>query len=164
MWHALFQASAAMHMRSSLVLDVRQRRLVRTDVSGQHVGPIFKGQAVQEDLDCVTLEAGTDRLSRNVGTYQSTLPNIPEERRSNLKVLFSKRWIRHKNNTSLGQIPVSSTITMMSLYQVLADEYAVVPFGWGTYCNGSSGRCSLCATTHAIWRITTTRRTNLLVY
>ena len=80
-----------MHMRSSLVLDVRQRRLVRTDVSGQHVGPIFKGQAVQEDLDCVTLEAGTDRLSRNVGTYQSTLPNIPEERRSNLKVLFSKR-------------------------------------------------------------------------
>jgi len=79
MWRALFQASAAMHKRSSLVLDVRQRRLVRTDVSGQHVGPIFKGQAVQEDLDCVTLEAGTDILSRNVGTYQSTLRNMPED-------------------------------------------------------------------------------------
>jgi len=53
---------------------------------------------------------------------------------------------------------------MMSLYQDLADEYAVVPFYWETYCIGSSGRCSLCVTTHAIWRITMTRRTNLLVY
>ena len=41
---------------------------------------IFKGQAVQED--CLTLEDGTDRSSRNVAKYQSTLCNIPEERRS----------------------------------------------------------------------------------
>jgi hypothetical protein len=32
-------------------------------------------------LDCLTLEGGTDRLSRNVGNYQSTLRNVPEERR-----------------------------------------------------------------------------------
>jgi len=91
MRHALFHASAAMHMRSSLFLDVRRRRLVHTDVAGQCVGPIFKGQAVQEGLDCVTLETGTDRLSRNVRTYQSMLPNIPEKRRFRLKVLFSKK-------------------------------------------------------------------------
>jgi len=32
----------------------------RTDVSGQPIGPIFKGQAVRRD--------GTDRLSQNAGT------------------------------------------------------------------------------------------------
>jgi hypothetical protein len=32
----------------------------------------------------LTLEDGTDRLSRNVGNYESTLRNIPEERRSPL--------------------------------------------------------------------------------
>jgi hypothetical protein len=37
-----------------------------TDVAGQHNGPIFKGQAVQEG--CLTLEDGTDRLYWNVGT------------------------------------------------------------------------------------------------
>ena len=31
-----------------------------------------------------TLEDGTDRLSRNVGHYQSTLRNIPQKRRSHL--------------------------------------------------------------------------------
>jgi hypothetical protein len=30
-------------------------------------------------LDCLTLEDGIDRLTRNVGKYQSTLRNIPEE-------------------------------------------------------------------------------------
>ena len=30
------------------------------------------------------LEDGTDGLPRNVGNYQSTLNNIPEERRSHL--------------------------------------------------------------------------------
>jgi hypothetical protein len=32
-------------------------------------------------LNCLTFEDGTDRLSRNVGNYQSTLRNTPEERR-----------------------------------------------------------------------------------
>jgi hypothetical protein len=30
-------------------------------------------------LDCLTLEDGIDRLTRNVGKYQSTLRNITEE-------------------------------------------------------------------------------------
>ena len=33
-----------------------------------------------------TLEEGTDRLSRNVGKYQFTLRNIPEE------ISFKPRW------------------------------------------------------------------------
>jgi hypothetical protein len=45
------------------------------------MGPIFKGQTVQEVW---LLDYGTDRLCRNVGNYQSTLRNIPEERRSYL--------------------------------------------------------------------------------
>ena len=38
---------------------------LRTDVSGQPIGPIFKGQVFGH----LTLEGGTDRLSWNVGSY-----------------------------------------------------------------------------------------------
>ena len=65
-----FQASAAVYMSSSLFWEFTQRRLV---VCYRRFGTtyrsIFKGQAVQEDL---------------VTNYQSTLRNIPEERRSHL--------------------------------------------------------------------------------
>jgi hypothetical protein len=37
-----------------------------TDVSGKHVGPIFKGQEVQE-VHFLTLEDGADTFFRNVG-------------------------------------------------------------------------------------------------
>jgi hypothetical protein len=69
-------------MRSSFFWDVTHRTLVVTVVSEQLIDPIFKGQAVQDD--CVTVEDGTDRLSRNFGNYQSRLRNIPEERRSHI--------------------------------------------------------------------------------
>jgi hypothetical protein len=36
-----------------------------TDVSGQNIGPIFKGQIV---LGLFNVEDGTEKLSRNVGT------------------------------------------------------------------------------------------------
>jgi hypothetical protein len=49
-------------MKSSLFWDVTQRLLVVTDVSGQPIGPIFKGQ----EGSTLTLEDGTDKLSRNV--------------------------------------------------------------------------------------------------
>jgi hypothetical protein len=49
-----------------------------TDVSGQRIGPIFKGQEVQEkkffSLDFLALEDGTDTLSRNVGKELSLDP------------------------------------------------------------------------------------------
>jgi hypothetical protein len=67
-------------MRPSLVWDVTQHRLVVNDVSGQTTGTMFKDQGDQSK-DCLTLEDGTDSLSRNVGNYQSTLCNIPEGRR-----------------------------------------------------------------------------------
>jgi len=35
-------------------------------------------------LDLLTLEDDTDRLPQKVGKYQSTLRNIPEERRAHL--------------------------------------------------------------------------------
>jgi hypothetical protein len=39
-----------------------------TDVSGQHIGRIFKGQDVQEEKkDFLALEDGIDTLSRNIG-------------------------------------------------------------------------------------------------
>jgi hypothetical protein len=40
--------------------------------------------SVKKFLDCLTLDDGTDSLSRNVGLYPPTLRNIPEERRHHL--------------------------------------------------------------------------------
>jgi hypothetical protein len=53
-------------MRSSLFCVVAEGRLiVISDVSGQPIGPIFKGQPE----NCLTLEDGTDMLLRGVGKY-----------------------------------------------------------------------------------------------
>jgi len=58
-------------MRKYFVWDFRSSAMLRSvhwllfgDVSGQSIGPIFRGQAVWFGL----FEGGTDRLSRNVGT------------------------------------------------------------------------------------------------
>jgi hypothetical protein len=42
--------------------------LLGTEVSGQTIGPTFKGQAAQEEffVHCLIFEDGTDELSRNV--------------------------------------------------------------------------------------------------
>jgi hypothetical protein len=59
------------------------------DVLGQPIGTIFKGQAIQKELDCfdrLTIENGTDGSSEtSVTNYQSTLRNIPEERKPNFR-------------------------------------------------------------------------------
>jgi len=56
--------------------------LLAADVLEEPVGPIFKGQAVRDDLDCFTLEDGADRLSRNVANcYYPTWRKILEEQR-----------------------------------------------------------------------------------
>jgi hypothetical protein len=44
----------------------------------------LSGSSVPTFRDFLTLENGTDKLSRNVGTELPTLRNIPEERRSHL--------------------------------------------------------------------------------
>jgi hypothetical protein len=41
-----------------------------TEVSGHPVGPIFRDQAVQ---NCLTLEDGTNRLTRNFGKFTNLL-------------------------------------------------------------------------------------------
>ena len=47
-----------------------------TDVSGQHIGPMFRGQIGFY----LALEDGTETLSRNVGKkYHSTLRKIPKQ-------------------------------------------------------------------------------------
>jgi len=74
--------------RSSHMLFSVDSKLV-TDILGQPIAPTFKGQAIKKNwtawtLDRLILEDGADRLSRNVGNYQSALRNIPEERRSHI--------------------------------------------------------------------------------
>jgi hypothetical protein len=68
-------------VRSEIVWDFTQRRLVVTDILGQLISPIFKGQAVQEEF-CLTLEGGTERLDcpeKSVRNHPSTLHKISEE-------------------------------------------------------------------------------------
>jgi hypothetical protein len=58
--------------------------LLVADVSGQSIGPVFKGQAVRGEsfLDYLTLEDGPNNLAETLETNcKSTLHNNPEERR-----------------------------------------------------------------------------------
>jgi len=75
------------NVRSSLFCDVMQQGLVvsYTDISGQSIGLIFRGQAVS--LDCLNVEDVAKRLFRNTGNYQSMLYNITE-----VKVSFTPWW------------------------------------------------------------------------
>jgi hypothetical protein len=70
--------------------------LLTTDVSAQTIDLFFKSQAVQEEfyLDCLTLDDGTDRLSRNVGYYQSALRNSAEEGMSETHALWKRESAR----------------------------------------------------------------------
>jgi hypothetical protein len=61
---------------SSVMLRIVEWYLF-TDVSGQSIGPTFKGKSL-------TLGDGNDRLPRNVGNYQLTLRKIPQKQRSHL--------------------------------------------------------------------------------
>jgi hypothetical protein len=59
----------------TVLLGFNWRRFVVTDVSGQPISPILKGQALQKE-GCLSLKDGTDGLSRNVPKYRSTHRNI----------------------------------------------------------------------------------------
>jgi hypothetical protein len=49
--HKYLQNKSKSPLRSAFFWDLMLHRLVvGTDVSGQHIGPIFKGQAVQEEV------------------------------------------------------------------------------------------------------------------
>jgi hypothetical protein len=51
--------------------------------------PTFRDNlAVPSSAVKLDIKEGTNRLSRNVGNYKSTLRNIPEERRHQLSTLF----------------------------------------------------------------------------
>jgi hypothetical protein len=81
-----FLKSAFLLLNSSLFWDITQRSVVPTDVWGESIGRIFKGQVVlhQAVLNCFNLEDGTNRLYRNVGNCYSMLRNVSEERRPHL--------------------------------------------------------------------------------
>jgi hypothetical protein len=67
-------------MRSSLFWDITQSRLVVTDISGQHIDPILKGQAVQEETASLLKVETIFPPETSVTNFHSTLFKIPEER------------------------------------------------------------------------------------
>jgi hypothetical protein len=84
-------------MRSSLFLDVRQRRLVITDVSGQSIGPT---------LDFLTLKTRRIGCSEtSVTMCQHTLRNITEEQRSHIFSWRSTTLFRGTWYTSSFNVP-----------------------------------------------------------
>jgi hypothetical protein len=96
---------------SSLFWDVTQRRLV---ISYRRFGTTYRFHLQRSSkprflLDYLTHEDGSDRLSRNVGNYQSTLRNIPEERRSDMNLHYTQK-------TNTGERTASS-VAMLQLIQ-----------------------------------------------
>jgi hypothetical protein len=63
----VLRSGASLAVGFSSFWVVTNRRFVATDVSGQPIVPVFKGQAVQEDFFWAAwhLQMGPDRLSRN---------------------------------------------------------------------------------------------------
>jgi len=73
-----FLASAVVWMISSLFRDFTQRRWLVTDISRKPLRSVFKGQSGREELNCLTLEAGTDKFSRNAANQLQILRKVPE--------------------------------------------------------------------------------------
>ena len=73
-----FRAAYRPHLQASSsprrILDFAQRRLIFTDVSGQHIGHTFKSQAVQEE--CILFGLFEDGTETSAYNCQSTLRNI----------------------------------------------------------------------------------------
>jgi len=86
---------------SGLLYSVNWQLL--TDMSRQIVGHMCKQKASQ--TKCLTIEDGTDGLSRNVGNYRSTLCMISEERRHLMdsRSVFARRFrLPDEDNSQLG--------------------------------------------------------------
>ena len=62
-------------MESSLYWDFTQRRLRFIDVSGPTIGPVFKGQAVQEDCG-KDLDQRVNRNGRHCGLQRTRLRKV----------------------------------------------------------------------------------------
>ena len=74
-FYVRFHDSAAVWLKSSLFWDVTRRRLVVSDISGQHVLPVFKAQAV---WDPRPLKMGVIYCTAtSVTNCQPTPPNVP---------------------------------------------------------------------------------------
>jgi hypothetical protein len=78
-------------LRHSLFCQVKQRTLV---FGYRHFGvtyqPDFQRVKQSKQLNCLTLEEGTNILSRNVFNYQPTLRNILEEQMAHVSLYFSE--------------------------------------------------------------------------
>jgi len=84
-------------MISALVWDVMRCMVILTDVSGQLIGSMFKGQETQGEgfsMDLLTLDDGTDKLSETSVRNYHTPHNIPGERR--IQDLRSSRPLEEK--------------------------------------------------------------------
>ena len=63
-------------MSSSLFRDITQHRLVVTDVSGQPIGPIFNGKAVQEEIRQLTTNVRCVTSQKSYGLIYKILRPI----------------------------------------------------------------------------------------
>ena len=134
-------------MRSSVFWHVMQPRLVVTDVSGQSVGSILKGQAVQEDC----LRMGTIGYPEtSITNYQSTLFNMPEDRRSHFHRSGSLMYIQILTESGLSRMSLPA-VFRRSLRMLVAVPDCLLATKWTAVCilgcklNGSSRQTRLLA-------------------
>ena len=93
------------------------------DVSGKRIGPIFKGQAVY--LDCLTLENGTDRLSRKrrETNHECSLRKIPEVRTRHHIFLFPVLNVQIESLKSAVHIVVRASVVATNDRLFEAEKY-----------------------------------------
>ena len=100
-------------------------------------GPIFKGHTVQEV--CLTLEDGTDRLSRNVGKLTTSLRCIASQKRGYLisyyadpqhrLVVVEFSFSNRVHNETIMRLHCDSTVYTPVVY-LLTDIELEFFFGW----------------------------------
>jgi hypothetical protein len=106
-------------MRSTLFWNVTPRILVVIDVSGQPSGPIFKFHALP-------LKMGPTVLSWNVGNYQSTRRNIPEERISYYYNYMRMERQVEANRCIFCKYFLRSCPTLLQTYSALSRLYLYI--------------------------------------
>ena len=110
------------YVKSAMFWDFTQRRLV--DCCWRLVqifGPVIKGQTVQQEfsLDRLTLEDGTDMLSRNVGKKTTILRSAKFRKCADLISAAPETW-----NQAFSKLRLNSSLLAVACVWVL---------GWDVY-------------------------------
>ena len=147
-------------MRSSVFWDVNAACGGSFGRFGTTYRPHLQGSNSPKRLDCSSLTDGTDRVWRNVGSYNRTLRNVPEERGSPSLILLSNVLLNRWMLNLTGETERVSVIRPACNFE----ERTPLP-DWPHHsspsCSASRLQCKICSKRYMLWR--TADRQNVYV-